>query len=114
LPFWKPVVGDWSGKGKWTIGAVDPSGARDTVNHRDAYWFLSDDNHNVSYMPFAYGYAAWTPLAGGWTAPAGNPAAAVGMAPATATPVLDPDVVAELVQAQGHRRADALDSLFAS
>jgi hypothetical protein len=69
LPFWKPVVGDWNGDGTWTIGVVDPSGARDTVNHRDAYWFLSNDNQNVSYTPFAYGFAAWTPVSGDWNFP---------------------------------------------
>jgi hypothetical protein len=45
---------------------VDPSGARDTDNHRDAYWFLSNDNQNVSFTPFAYGFAAWMPVAGDW------------------------------------------------
>jgi hypothetical protein len=76
LPFWKPVVGDWSGNGMWTIGVVDPSGARDTVNHRDAYWFLSNDNKTVSYTPFAYGAAAWTPVVGDWNFPLSTPGAA--------------------------------------
>jgi hypothetical protein len=113
LANWKPVVGDWNGDGKWTIGVVDPSGARDTVNHRDAYWFLSDDNKTVSYTPFAYGYAAWTPLAGVWNPPAGTPMAATGVAGSGAGPLLDVWAVAQLARAQV-RHSDALDSLFAS
>jgi hypothetical protein len=66
LQNWKPVVGDWSGSGRWTIGVVDPSGARDTINHRDAFWFLSNDNSTVGFTPFPYGFAAWTPVSGDW------------------------------------------------
>jgi hypothetical protein len=113
LPFWKPVVGDWSGSGRWTIGVVDPSGARDTVNHRDAYWFLSDDNKTVGYTPFPYGFAAWTPLAGVWNPPAGSPTAATGVAGTGVGPLLDPYAVARLARAES-RHTDALDSLFAT
>ena len=103
------VVGDWNGDRKWTIGVVDPTGSR------GATWYLSDDNRNVSYTPFAYGAAAWTPLGGVWNPPAaGSPMAATGVAPsAAAGPVLDPYAVARLAQAED-RRHQALDSLFAS
>jgi sugar lactone lactonase YvrE len=101
LPFWKPVVGDWNGDGKWTIGVVDPSGARDTVNHRDAYWFLSDDNKTVTYTPFAYGFAAWTPLGGVWNpAGGGSKMAATGVAAGSAGPLLDAWAVARLARAE--------------
>jgi hypothetical protein len=57
-PGWKPVVGDWAGAGRTTVGVVDPGGT----------WYLRDSNASGApdVTPFAYGLGGWTPLAGAW------------------------------------------------
>jgi hypothetical protein len=59
-PGWKPVVGDWDGDGKTTIGVVDPQGN----------WYLRNTNNagGVDVPRFAFGQGSWIPLAGQWDA----------------------------------------------
>ena len=57
-PGWEPVVGDWNGDGKTTIGVFDPAGN----------WYLRNDNSAGAPQlpPFAYGGAGWWPVPGAW------------------------------------------------
>jgi hypothetical protein len=61
-PGWIPVVGDWNGDGKITIGVVNPS----TMT-----WYLRNENTagvpDVA-APFRYGLAGWKPVTGAWNA----------------------------------------------
>jgi hypothetical protein len=70
---WKPVVGDWTGSGKTTIGVVDPQGV----------WYVrdSDTAGPPDVAPFPYGLGGWTPLAGTWAPPAQPLRAAGGQGP---------------------------------
>ena len=54
----KPVVGDWDGDGKWTVGVYTPSG--------NGAWLLRNSNTPGApdVTPFAYGAPVWTPVAG--------------------------------------------------
>jgi hypothetical protein len=56
---WLPVVGDWTGSGKTTVGVVDPS----TMT-----WYLRNSNSAGApdITPFAYGGVGWQPVAGDW------------------------------------------------
>ena len=56
---WTPVVGDWTGQGKDTIGVVNPS---------TETWYLRNENSAGApdFTPFAYGAPGWTPVAGDW------------------------------------------------
>jgi hypothetical protein len=69
---WKPVVGDWIGQGKTTVGVVDPA----------ANWYLRSSNSAGApdvATPFPFGLPAWTPLGGDWgRAPLVMPLAAAG------------------------------------
>jgi parallel beta-helix repeat protein len=65
---WTPVVGDWNGAGKTTVGVVDTTGE---FGDAPATWFLRFSNTpgGASVTPFAFGAANWVPLAGDWTDP---------------------------------------------
>jgi protocatechuate 3,4-dioxygenase beta subunit len=56
---WIPVVGDWTGDGKTTIGAVDPT----TMT-----WYLKTSNGPGApdIAPFRYGAPGWIPVVGDW------------------------------------------------
>jgi hypothetical protein len=56
---WRPVRGDWAGKGWSGFGAVDPNGV----------WYLRTADAGSGppdLAPFAYGLGSWTPLVGHW------------------------------------------------
>jgi hypothetical protein len=59
-PGWLPVVGDWSGRGSFTVGVVDPV---------TATWYLR--NSNSAGAPdagaFQFGLPGWIPVVGDWT-----------------------------------------------
>ena len=59
-PGWMPVVGDWNGQGKTTIGVIDPS---------TETWYLRTSNSNggANYV-FQYGAPGWRPVVGDWNA----------------------------------------------
>src|SRR5436309_2801031 len=61
-PGWLPVVGDWNGDGRTTIGVVDPS---------TNTWYLRNSNSAGApdITPFAYGAPGWLPVAGQWSGP---------------------------------------------
>jgi hypothetical protein len=77
---WKPVVGDWAGRGRTTIGVVNPT---------TEVWYLRNSNTPGApdITPFAYGGAGWNVVAGDWTAPtlpqlaAGGPHAGLSAMP---------------------------------
>jgi hypothetical protein len=76
LASWVPVVGDWGGDGRTTVGAFDPG---------TATWYLR--NEDTAGAPdagvFPYGLPGWVPLAGDWT---GSGHTGIGaFDPATAT-----------------------------
>jgi protocatechuate 3,4-dioxygenase beta subunit len=56
-----PVVGDWNGDGKDTVGVFNPS---------TGFWYLRNSNTPGApdVTPFAYGGANWTPVVGDWNA----------------------------------------------
>ena len=58
-PGWVPVVGDWSGDGKDTIGVFDPS---------TATWYLCNYNARArpTSPPSNIGGPNWTPVVGDW------------------------------------------------
>jgi hypothetical protein len=57
---WIPVVGDWNGDGKTTLGVIEPT----TLT-----WYLRNSNSSGApdIAPFAYGAPGWIPVAGDWT-----------------------------------------------
>jgi hypothetical protein len=90
---WKPVVGDWSGQGKATVGVVNPA---------TAVWYLRNSNGPGApdIAPFAYGGAGWSPLAGDWDFPALPQLAAGGRyVGATGAPLTDAELQAEVAGA---------------
>jgi VCBS repeat-containing protein len=79
---WLPVLGDWSGGGTTTVGAVDVTGAS---NPNFAVWYLRSSNSAgpADAGTFGYGEGGWLPVAGDW---AGSGHSGIGMFdPATAT-----------------------------
>jgi hypothetical protein len=79
---WLPVLGDWSGGGTPTVGAVDVTGAS---NPNYAVWYLR--NSNSAGPPdagtFGYGEGGWLPVVGDWS---GSGHSGIGMFdPSTAT-----------------------------
>jgi hypothetical protein len=98
---WVPVVGDWDGDGVDTIGAFDPIGQ---FGQAPATWYLRDRNGPgaPSQAPFAYGTAAFQPVAGNWDGP-----------PLALRAAADPgDLLGDPLGA-GERRTAALDRVFA-
>jgi hypothetical protein len=59
LPGWIPVVGDWNGDGKTTIGVVDPT---------TETWYLRNENSAGApdFPSFQYGAPGWKPVVGDW------------------------------------------------
>jgi hypothetical protein len=59
-PGWRPVVGDWNGLGRVTVGVQ---------SSRDGYWFLRNSLSAGSpdIGTFNYGTGTWIPLAGIWS-----------------------------------------------
>jgi hypothetical protein len=57
---WIPVVGDWTGSGRTTIGVVDP---------RTMTWYLRNTNSAGApdIAAFSYGGVGWKPVVGDWT-----------------------------------------------
>ena len=72
---WTPIVGDWSGQGKTTVGVVDPTSAT---------WYLRNSNSSgpTNFTPFAFGMAGWGAVVGDWDFPALPQLALPGKAPA--------------------------------
>jgi hypothetical protein len=64
-PHWLPVVGDWSGQGKITVGVDNPL---------NGTWYLRNSNSSgpPSISPFNYGAPGWSPVVGNWV-PTGQP-----------------------------------------
>jgi hypothetical protein len=58
-PGWVPVVGDWSGQGKTTVGVVNPA---------NGTWYLSNTNSSgaPSFTPFNFGAPGWGSVVGNW------------------------------------------------
>jgi hypothetical protein len=65
-PGYVAVHGDWDGKGIFTIGVVDGTGASDP---NFAVWYLKNSNSPGApdIKPFAYGMKSWIPVVGDWT-----------------------------------------------
>jgi hypothetical protein len=65
LSSWKPVVGDWNGQGKTTIGVVDTTGQFNIF----PVWYLRNENSPggpdvTGGLPFVYGANTWEPVGG--------------------------------------------------
>jgi hypothetical protein len=63
---WQGVVGDWTGRGARTVGAVDVTGLS---NPSGAVWYLRNSNTPGApdITPFVYGAPDWVPVAGDWS-----------------------------------------------
>ncbi len=58
---WMPLLGDWNGDHKDTVGTFDP---------RTATWYLRNENTPGAadvVAPFPYGAPGWIPVVGDWT-----------------------------------------------
>jgi endoglucanase len=97
-----PVVGDWNGDGKVTIGVFDSGGN----------WLLRNSNSAgpPDITPFHYGLLNWTPVSGNWGPPAATPTAAPS---ARAAEAVDPGLAPLSAEALGLSGAD-LDLLASS
>jgi hypothetical protein len=62
---WKGVLGDWTGKGFDSLGAVDTTGLSSPLA---AFWYLRNTNTPgaADIGPFPFGLPTWTPLVGDW------------------------------------------------
>jgi hypothetical protein len=119
LSSWKPVVGDWNGDGKTTIGVVDTTGIFSIY----PVWYLRNENSpgGPDAGQFVYGANSWVPVAGTWSAPVSN-AALVDSGPATqnagmpdtlSTAVPD-DLLAAMLVGRPQHSLSVVDEAFAS
>jgi hypothetical protein len=55
---WKPIAGDWTGKGISTIGLYNPTTSQ--------FYLKNTNSTGFADVTFGYGAAGWVPIAGDW------------------------------------------------
>jgi hypothetical protein len=59
-PAWTPIVGDWTGQGKETVGLYNPA--------TSLFYLRNSNSAGFANITFSYGpVSSWVPLAGDWT-----------------------------------------------
>jgi hypothetical protein len=109
MPGWQPVVGDWSGQGRITIGVVDPS---------TQTWYLRNSNSSGApdFPTFSYGAPGWGSVAGNWGAAPLAQLAAGGEALGTAkvSALTDQELQSAVAGALARLRADGVNQNLVS
>ncbi|CAN5572204.1 hypothetical protein BH10PLA2_BH10PLA2_07850 [soil metagenome] len=91
-PGWVPVVGDWSGQGKVTVGVVNPG---------NGTWFLRNSNSSgaPSFTPFNFGAPGWGSVVGNWV---GSPLPQLAASNKAAAASVNPPLTDQQLQSAVH------------